>query len=130
MAQDFETRGRAAVANLATKQPHELLLMLGGALAILLSTVIYGLLWSQGISANQVSGATTTFLVNLVLGGALLVSSVIARKNLMNAAIVAGVVSVILVVYGGRSGAIGGVVGFLGAIVAAATPYMPWLRRT
>ncbi len=39
-------------------------------------------------------------------------------------------VSVILVVYGGRSGAIGGVVGFLGAIVAAATPYMPWLRRT
>lgn len=119
------------MATLTSKQPHELLLMLGGVLAVLLSVVTYGLLWAQGTPGiNQLAGPTTTFVINLVLGASLVVSSAIARKNLMNGAIVAGVVSVILIVYGGQSGTIGGVVGFLGAIVTAATPYMPWSKRT
>ncbi len=130
MAESYETRGRSTVSTLAAKQPHELLLMLGGVLAVLLSTVSYGLLWSQGIATSALSGPTTTYIINLVLGASLIVSSVIARKNLMNGAIVAGVVSIILIAYGGQSGTIGGVVGLLGAIVTAATPYMPWSRHT
>src|SRR5256886_15281907 len=47
----------------------------------------------------------------------------------MNGAIVAGVISIILIYYGGQSGQIGGVVGIFGAILAAAKPYLPWSRR-
>src|SRR5436309_14290908 len=52
------------------------------------------------------------------------------RKNLMNGAIVAVVISIILIYYGGQPGTIGGVVGILGAIVAAAKPYLPWSQNT
>src|SRR2546426_12671856 len=46
----------------------------------------------------------------------------------MNGAIVAGVISIILIYFGGRPGQIGGIVGILGAILAAAKPYLPWSR--
>lgn len=129
MAQTYETTGRVTMTSLAAKQPHELLLQLGGVLAVLLSIVLYAIQWSQGIPASQLSGATMTIVVNVVLGGALWVSSAIVRKNLINGAIVAGVVSVILIAFGGQAGTIGGVVGILGAVVAAASPYAPWSRR-
>src|SRR5436309_13662104 len=48
----------------------------------------------------------------------------------MNGAIVAGVISIILIYYGGQPGTIGGVIGILGAIVAAAKPYLPWSQQT
>ena len=47
----------------------------------------------------------------------------------MNGAIVAGGVSVVLIVFGGQVGVIGGVIGLIGAVLAAATPYLPWSRH-
>src|SRR5207245_9705385 len=67
--------------------------------------------------------------LNVVLGAALWASSAITRKNLMNGAIVAGVISIVLIYFGGRAGQIGGIVGILGAILAAAKPYLPWSRH-
>src|SRR2546421_12073446 len=128
MAQSFQAGGSAA--ELGAKQPHELLLMLGGVLAILLSPAIYGIPWATppGIPANQLTNVVTILVVNVVLGGSLWVSAAMTRKNLMNGAIVAAVIGVLLAYYGGAPGQIGGVVGILGAILAAAKPYLPWSR--
>src|SRR5881398_4045616 len=130
MTQSYDT-GKQAMAELGAKQPHELLLMLGGILAILLSVAIYGVQWvNQGIPQNQSGNVASTIIINVVLGGALWASAAMTRKNLMNGAIVAVVISIILIYYGGQPGTIGGVVGILGAIVAAAKPYLPWSRRS
>ncbi len=136
MSHSYET-GRGAMAEIGAKQPHELLLMLGGLLALLLTLATYGIQWlTTGIPQNQyatvttaVATVTTAVIINVVLGGALWASSAITRKNLMNGAIVAGVISIILIYFGGRPGQIGGIVGILGAILAAAKPYLPWSQR-
>ena len=128
MSHSYET-GRA-ISELGSKQPHELLLMLGGVLALLLTLATYGIQWlTTGIPQSQYATVTTAVILNVVLGGALWASSAITRKNLMNGAIVAGVISIILIYFGGRPGQIGGIVGILGAILAAAKPYLPWSRR-
>jgi len=124
MSHSYET-GKA-MAELGAKQPHELLLMLGGLLAVLLTLATYGIQWATtGIPQNQYATVVTALVINLVLGGALWASSAITRKNLMNGAIVAGVTSIILIYFGGRPG----IVGILGAILAAAKPYLPWSRH-
>jgi len=128
MSHSYET-GKA-MAELGAKQPHELLLMLGGLLAVLLTLATYGIQWATtGIPQNQYATVVTALVINLVLGGALWASSAITRKNLMNGAIVAGVISIILIYFGGRPGTIGGIIGILGAILAAAKPYLPWSRH-
>ena len=38
-------------------------------------------------------------------------------------------ISIVLIYFGGRAGQIGGIVGILGAILAAAKPYLPWSRH-
>ncbi len=129
MNETYETGGRAAVANLATKQPYELLLLLGGALSVLLSLVLLGIEWYQGTLLKNLATYATIHVVDVVLGAGLWVSSAVARKNLVNGAIVAGIVSVILIAFGGQAGLIGGVAGLLGAILAAASPYMPTVRH-
>src|SRR5439155_1549508 len=75
MTQTYQA-GRS-VAELGAKQPHELLLMLGGVLAILLSAAIYGITWATppGIPANQVTNVVTILVVNVVLGGSLCVAA-------------------------------------------------------
>src|SRR6184192_4226939 len=129
MSHSYET-GRA-ISELGSKQPHELLLMLGGLLAVLLTLAKYGIQWATppGIASSQYGTVATALVINVVLGGALWASSAISRKNLMNGAIVAAVISLVLIYYGGQSGQIGGVVGIFGAILAAAKPYLPWSRR-
>ena len=130
MSHSYDT-GRQAMAELGSKQPHELLLMLGGVLAVLLTVARYGIQYvTTGIPQNQYTAVTTALIINVVLGGALWASSAITRKNLMNGAIVAGVISIILIYYGGQPGTIGGLIGILGAILAAAKPYMPWSQNT
>src|SRR5437867_13279776 len=129
MSHSYET-GRGAMAEIGAKQPHELLLMLGGILAVLLTVATYGIQSvTPGIPPNQYGTVTTAVSIDVVLGGALWASSAITRKNLMNGGIVAGVISIILIYFGGQPGTIGGVVGILGAILAAAKPYLPWSGR-
>lgn len=128
MSQSFETGARSATSNLAARQPHELLLLLGATVAVLLSLVLFGIQWAQGIATTQLAGATTILILDIVLGATLWVSAEITRKNLINGAIVAGVVSVILIAFGGQVGVISGVIGIFGAALSAATPYLPWSR--
>lgn len=130
MSQSFETRGKTMISNWATRQPHELLFVLGSVVTVLLSLVLFGIRWFQGIPASQMASAVTLVVLDVVLGAALWVSSEITRKNLVNGAIVAAVVSVILIAFGGQIGVIGGIIGLIGAILAAATPYLPWSKRT
>src|SRR2546430_4979574 len=93
MSHSYET-GKA-MSELGAKQPHELLLMLGGVLAVLLTLATYGIQWATtGIPQNQYATVTTAVVLNVVLGGALLASAAITRKNLMNGAIVAGVINI------------------------------------
>src|SRR3989442_4075371 len=102
MSHSYET-GRGAMAELGAKQPHELLLMLGGLLALLLTLATYGIQWlTTGIPQSQYATVTTAVIINVVLGGALWASSAITRKNLMNGAIVAGRISINLIYFGGR----------------------------
>jgi hypothetical protein len=120
-----------AMAELGAKQPHELLLMLGGALAVLLCAAIYGIAAATppGIPTNQISNVVTVVIINVVLGAALWASAAITRKSLMNGAIVAGLIGILLIYFGAQPGLIGGVVGLLGAFLAAAKPYLPWSRH-
>lgn len=129
MSQSYGTSGKAVISSWATRQPHELLLMLGATVSALLSLVLFGLRWYQGIAASAMSGAVTLVLLDVVLGAALWVSAGITRKNVMNGAIVAAVVSIVLIAFGGQYGVIGGVIGLIGAVLAAATPYLPWSKR-
>jgi len=97
---------------------------------MLLSSVITAIRWSQGpITGSELTKAMTFLVLNIVLGGSLWIASVVMRRNVMNGAIVAAVVSVILIWFGGDPGLIGGIVGILGAIVGAASPYLPWSRN-
>src|SRR2546430_13214332 len=107
------------MADIGAKQPHELLLMLGGILGVLLSVAIYGIqAANQGIPPSQYGTVTTTIVINVVLGGALWASAAITRKNLMNGAIVAGVIRHILIYFGGHPRTLCRLVRLLGANLA------------
>src|SRR5438046_10081666 len=81
MSHSYDT-GRQAMAELGSKQPHELLLMLGGVLAILLSVAIYGVQWVNPIGRARCSaGVKTAVGSNRVHGGALGDSSGRTRKS-------------------------------------------------
>ncbi|HKZ63973.1 MAG TPA: hypothetical protein VJ400_05985 [Thermoplasmata archaeon] len=119
--------GRPAISGtiLAQKQPYEYLIILGGGLAIILAALAFAIKWLEGIPLSEMNTALRTFVLTLVLGGALVVSGAIARKNVMNGVILAVVVCVVLIVYGGQEGTIGGLVGLIGSGVAAASVYIP-----
>jgi len=127
MGDGYESR-RASKSHIAEKKPHELLVQIGGALTILLTvaTFLLPLNWSNPTFSQS---STTILITNVVLGGALVICGAILRKSLMNGAIVACVVGVILIVFGDKPGLIGGIVGIIGAIVAIASPYLPAPRH-
>src|SRR3972149_5327372 len=106
-----------------------MLIQLGGALGFLLSAAPPAIQWSQGIAANQLTAVATFLVLNVVLGGALWVASRIVTKNQMNGAIVAALLSAILIAFAGQPGLIGGLVGIFGAVLAVAAPYMPAAPR-
>src|SRR5437667_8990528 len=96
MSHSYET-GRGAMAEIGAKQPHELLLMLGGLLALLLTLATYGIQWlTTGIPQYQYATVTTAVIINVVLGGALWASSAITRKKVMNGTSLACVHIIIL----------------------------------
>src|SRR5438445_5559851 len=130
MSHSYES-GRQAMAELGSKQPHELLLMLGGLLAVLLTLATYGIQWvtTPGIAQSQYATVATAVILNVVLGAALWASSAITRKNLMNGAIVAGVISIVLIYFGGRAGENGGDVELLGEILSALKRDITWSRH-
>src|SRR6266704_2949921 len=76
MSHSYES-GRQAMAELGSKQPHELLLMLGGLLAVLLTLATYGIQWvtTPGIAQSQYATVATAVILNVVLGAALSGSS-------------------------------------------------------
>src|SRR5205807_7980449 len=126
MSHSYDT-GRQAMAELGSKQPHELLLMLGGVLAVLLTVARYGIQYvTTGIPQNQYTAVTTALIINVVLGAALWASAAITRMTIMKVAIVGGVISTSLIDYGGQPGTIGRLTGLLGAIPSAAKPYTTW----
>src|SRR5947208_15698194 len=86
MPQGYET-GKA-MSELGAKQPHELLLMLGGLLAILLSVAIYGIqAANQGIQPSQYSAVESGRASSREIVGNLLAAVAITRTNMMNEAI-------------------------------------------
>src|SRR5256885_3667968 len=97
MSHSYET-GRA-MAELGAKQPHELLLMLGGLLAVLLTLAKYGIQWATppGIASGNYATVATALVINVVLGGVLWVSSEFSRMYLMNGAILVGWIRFILI---------------------------------
>src|SRR5438093_3296182 len=100
MSHSYET-GRGAMAEIGAKQPHELLLMLGGLLALLLTLATYGIQWlTTGIPQNQYATVTTTVIINVVSGRARSASTDNTRKKPMTGTIVAGVISIILIYFG------------------------------
>ncbi len=129
MSQSYGTSAKNAMSRLGQREPHELLLLLGAAVSVILSLVLFGIRWFQGIPASQVANAATLVVLDVVLGAALWFSAGYARKNVMNGAIVAGVVGIILIAFGGEFGLIGGIIGLIGAILAALTPYLPWSKH-
>lgn len=128
MTQSYGT-SKVDMERLASKEPHELLIMLGAALTILLTFVLFVVEWSQGITDSQLARVTTFVVTGVVLGAALWVSAAIAKKNRLNGALVAAVVSVVLIALGGLAGTIGGILGLLGAILAVASPYLASLNK-
>src|SRR5947207_15400614 len=65
MSHSYDT-GRQAMAELGSKQPHELLLMLGGVLAVLLTVASYGVQWETGgASWRQSIAVTAASVTNL-----------------------------------------------------------------
>src|SRR5436305_14909188 len=65
MSHSYDT-GRQAMAELGSKQPHELLLMLGGVLAILLTVARYGIQCvKQGIPQSQCTAEPRVWIVTL-----------------------------------------------------------------
>src|SRR5437667_10763990 len=69
MSHSYES-GRQAMAELGSKQPHELLLMLGGLLAVLLTLAMYGIQWVNppGLAQSQYAAVATAVIMNGVLG--------------------------------------------------------------
>src|SRR5947207_14216195 len=69
MSHSYDT-GRQAMAELGSKQPHELLLMLGGVLAVLLTVAIYGVQCvTTGSPASRYTAVPTACSIHLALSG-------------------------------------------------------------
>src|SRR2546422_9961078 len=91
MNDSYETSGRDTMARIATKQPHELLLMLGGALTILLTLVLTGLLWYPKLpTGTALQTQAVSLVINIVLGAALYVSARLCGRNCWIAPLVGG----------------------------------------
>src|SRR2546428_13917883 len=128
MNDSYETSGRDTMARIVTKQPHELLLMLGGALTILLTLVLTGLQWYPKLpTGTALQTQAVNLVINIVLGAALYVSAAIVRKNLLNGAIVAGGGGgdPLALAAGHQARTDCGAAGGLRAHPAAGSPFMP-----
>src|SRR5437773_11266188 len=70
MSHSYDT-GRQAMAELGSKQPHELLLMLGGILGAEVRRAGYGSQYvTTGMPQSQYTAVTAALIIKLVLGGA------------------------------------------------------------
>src|SRR2546427_4709713 len=67
MSHSYES-GRQAMVELGSKQPHELLLMLDGLLAALLTLATYGIHWATAASIPPSPSSTAATAASLQLG--------------------------------------------------------------
>lgn len=93
---------------------HEMLLGLGGVLAIVLAPIFFILEVAFG---GLGVGEVTSVIVAVIFGFLLLVAVGVMRRNLLGGIILAFLASVLLFL-GGLGGVIGGVFGLLGSLVA------------
>src|SRR5205809_5267416 len=77
---------------------------------------------NQGFPPSQYGTVATTIVIYFFLVRGPLGSALFPYTTLFRSAIVAGVISIILIYFGGRPGQIGGIVGILGAILAGGEP--------
>lgn len=118
----------ADAATLFDRPAHEILLVLGGFLAILLAAIFLGVA-VLAEDANQradtfIRGLTNYAVVDVVLGFLLLVSlTIMSRSSRTTGALLALVSSIVLVVLGGTAGIVGGLFGVVGAMIALLPAY-------
>jgi uncharacterized membrane protein YhhN len=110
------------MGGLEKMKPHELLMFLGGLLAILLGAIFFVIEWSRGIPSTRLWSTVLVLVVDVVLGAFLWITFLVAKRNVMNAGIMAVVVSIILMAFGQTPGIIGGVAGLLGGLLAIVLP--------
>lgn len=114
--------GGRALAEMPAK---EMLLLLGGVLALTLGPTFFVLsLAMEGLGLPGVAAA----LVDVVLGFLLLLSVGVMRRSRPNGVLLGLISSVLLIAMGGVAGVIGGLFGLVGSIIAFVTSYEGLLR--
>jgi hypothetical protein len=123
MPEGYAVRG----SDIEHMKPHEMLLLLGGFLSIILGLVFFGLGWVQGLSQTQLLSTSRVLIlvVDVIVGIFLCFTFLVSKRSMMNAGIMAVVMAIVLMAFGGTPGLIGGVVGLLGGCLAIAMPYLP-----
>lgn len=129
MAESGATGILESIERTVKKPPHEFLFQLGGALAIILGLVVFGIQLSQGASGDRLAGVVVAFLVNLILGAVLVATRNVVQKNAANGAILGGAIGLVLALFGGTAGVVGGVLGIIGAVVAFLGPSSAHVQR-
>lgn len=103
---------------------HEMLLVLGSLLAVLLGSVFFVL---SVLGETSAVDALPAALVDVVLGVLLLVALPVLRRRRINGALLALVSSILLIALGGLAGVIGGLFGLVGGLIALLPAYKDFL---
>jgi len=90
---------------------HLLLVLLGAGLSVLLGLLFFFV----NIFGSHPGYAIINLLICFIFGGLLLLSFIIAKRNILSGGILAGIFSLVLIIGGGAGGLIGGFIALGGA---------------